>query len=223
MSARDQILARIRSRLPGSEAQRREDVALHLQAHAANLVPLRGVGDLDHRISLFSKMMAVVGGSVELVETLNDVPHAVLAHIEKAGFAPILRKGGDATLAHLPWHRAAGLTVLAGPALPQDKVSLSMAFAGVAESATIVMLSGPDNPATLNFLPELHLVVLRASDLVGAYEDVWPMLRARLGEGEMPSTLNMISGPSRTADIEQTIVRPAHGPRDMHVIIVSGA
>lgn len=223
MSARETILARIRSRLPGTEAARREEVELHLAAHGANLVPLRGLGDGDHRLSLFTRLMTGVGGSVETVETLADVVQAVAAHMAAAGLPPSLRKGADTTLAHLPWHRAPGLALLSGPADPADHTTLSLAFAGVAESGTVLLLSGPDNPATLNFLPELHMVVLPASRLVSCYEDVWPLLRASQGDGLMPSTLNMISGPSRTADIEQTIVRPAHGPRDLHVIIVLGA
>ncbi|MGE3831437.1 MAG: lactate utilization protein C, partial [Parvibaculaceae bacterium] len=101
-----------------------------------------------------------------------------------------------------------------------DKASLTHAFAAAAESGTVIQLSGPDNPTTLNFLPEAHIVVLKAADLHASYEEAWARLRALYGPGNMPRTVNMISGPSRTADIEQTIVRPAHGPKDMHVIIV---
>ncbi|RPH66422.1 MAG: lactate utilization protein, partial [Hyphomicrobiales bacterium] len=94
------------------------------------------------------------------------------------------------------------------------------AFAGIAESGTIIQVSGPDNPTTLNFLPEAHIVVLELDSLFASYEEAWSKLRKAFGEGVMPRTVNMISGPSRTADIEQTIVRPAHGPKNMHVIIV---
>lgn len=107
-----------------------------------------------------------------------------------------------------------------GPAVDADRASISHAFAGVAESGTIVQVSGPDNPTTLNFLPEAHIVLLESADLFASYEEAWSKLRKAMGEGNMPRTVNMISGPSRTADIEQTIVRPAHGPKNMHVIIV---
>jgi L-lactate dehydrogenase complex protein LldG len=83
-----------------------------------------------------------------------------------------------------------------------------------------VQLSGGANPTTLNLLPEAHIVLLEGKNLHGSYEEVWTRLREVYGEGQMPRTVNMISGPSRTADIEQTIVRPAHGPKDMHVIII---
>ena len=82
------------------------------------------------------------------------------------------------------------------------------------------LVSGPENPTTLNFLPEAHTVLIEASDIVGSYEEAWDRLRAIYGKGALPRTVNLISGPSRTADIEQTIVRGAHGPRRLLVLIL---
>ena len=83
-----------------------------------------------------------------------------------------------------------------------------------------MLASGPAAPTTLNFLPENHIVVLKASQVVGPYEDAWDRLRAANGEGRLPRTVNFITGPSRTGDIEQTIQMGAHGPRRLHVILV---
>ena len=80
--------------------------------------------------------------------------------------------------------------------------------------------SGPEHPVTLNLLPDTHIVVLREGDIVGGYEDVWARLRARYGKDRMPRTVNTITGPSRTGDIEQTIELGAHGPRRMHIVVV---
>ena len=55
---------------------------------------------------------------------------------------------------------------------------------------------------------------------LGPYEDAWDRLRAAEGEGRLPRTVNFITGPSRTGDIEQTIQMGAHGPRRLHVILV---
>ena len=55
---------------------------------------------------------------------------------------------------------------------------------------------------------------------VGCGEDV--NLRARYGKDKMPRTLNLITGPSRSADIEQTLILGAHGPRKLHIIVVEG-
>ena len=223
MSARDRILARIRAKAPShDEAARVAAVDARLSTHARNLVPARGEGDGEHRIGLFKTMMEAVGGTVEVIDHINDVPEHVAAYLRQGNLPAHVRCGSDEALARLPWHRAGALAVEDGPAVDSDKASLTLAFAGIAESGTIIQLSSPESPTTLNFLPEAHVVVLEASNLHGAYEDAWARLRARLGEGRMPRTVNMISGPSRTGDIEQTIVRPAHGPKNMHVIIVRG-
>jgi L-lactate dehydrogenase complex protein LldG len=97
---------------------------------------------------------------------------------------------------------------------------MSHALAGVAETGTLVLTSGPDNPTTINFLPETHIVAVRADDIVGDYESVWDAFRLRFGRGALPRTVNMITGPSRSGDIEQTILLGAHGPRRLHIVVV---
>ena len=221
MNARDDILTRIRGRIAkDDDAARRGAVDARLKRHPRNLVPLRGEGDEDHRIGLFTTMMEAVGGTVDVVLGVDDIPHRVAEYLRGQNLPAAIRRGTDPLIAHLPWHRGGTLDVREGRAEESDKASIAHAFAGVAETGTIVLLSGPDNPTTLNFLPEVHIVVLEVKDLFAAYEDAWTKLRTRMGEGLMPRTVNMISGPSRTADIEQTIVRPAHGPKNLHVILV---
>ncbi len=89
-------------------------------------------------------------------------------------------------------------------------------------SGTLVLTSGADNPTTLNFLPETAIVVLDAADIAGDYETVWERLQQQAGENPLPRTINLISGPSRSADIEQTLLLGAHGPRNLHIIVVGG-
>jgi L-lactate dehydrogenase complex protein LldG len=67
------------------------------------------------------------------------------------------------------------------------------------------------------------MVIVDAADIVGDYETVWRRLRERLGPGSMPRTVNLITGPSRSADIEQTIILGAHGPRALHILVVGSA
>lgn len=221
MSAREQILSRIRSKTAkADDAVRRATVEAHIAAHPRNLIPLRGQGDDDHRLRVFTEMMEAVGGTVEVTDDINDVPEAVANYLRSQNLPARVRRGSEPAIARLPWHRGGALDVLEGRAVDEDRASITLAFAGVAESGTIIQVSGPENPTTLNFLPEAHIVVLEVKDLYASYEEAWTKLRARMGEGSMPRTVNMISGPSRTADIEQTIVRPAHGPKNMHVIVV---
>ncbi len=114
------------------------------------------------------------------------------------------------------------LEVLPGPAEGADAVGLSHAFAAAAETGTLFLSSGPENPSTLNFLPENHFVVILTNDIAGSYEECWSKLRVAYGNGRMPRTVNLISGPSRTADIEQTIVMGAHGPKTL-VVFIAGS
>jgi L-lactate dehydrogenase complex protein LldG len=219
--ARERILSRIcRSAAKGDEAARAAAVEQRIAHPETNLIPKRGQGDEAHRIAVFTKYMEGVGGTVEVIDDIDDVPERVADYLRNTNRPAEVRRGADPLLAKLPWHRAGTLEVTEGRAKDSDKAALTHAFAGAAESGTVIQLSGPDNPTTLNFLPEAHIVVLKADDLHASYEEAWARLRDQYGPGNMPRTVNMISGPSRTADIEQTIVRPAHGPKDMHVIIV---
>lgn len=222
--SRAKLLASIRRGLgvSGDESSRRQAVDERLQRHARNLIPVRGEGDERYRVTLFMKMLLSVSGTCEEVDNLADVPGEVARYLREHNLPARLRHGEDRVLSELPWHRAPNLTVEQGRAQAQDEVSLSHAFAGVAETGTLIMTSGADNPTTLNLLPENHLVVLEARNIAANYEDVWDRLRATYGEGRMPRTVNMITGPSRTADIEQQIQLGAHGPRRLHVIVVNG-
>src|SRR5262249_8498910 len=115
------------------------------------------------------------------------------------------------------------LTVTVGASDGKQLASVSHAFAAVAETGTLVLTSGPDNPTTLNFLPDNHIVIVDAADVAADFESVVARLRARCGERQLPRVVNMITGPSRSADIEQTLILGAHGPRRLHVIMVSPA
>jgi L-lactate dehydrogenase complex protein LldG len=98
---------------------------------------------------------------------------------------------------------------------------VSHAFGGVAETGTLIVASGPDNPTTLNFLPDTHIVVIDAKDIAGDYETVWQRVRETFGDA-LPRAINMITGPSRSADIGQILILGAHGPRRLHVLVVGG-
>jgi L-lactate dehydrogenase complex protein LldG len=131
-----------------------------------------------------------------------------------------LRRGADPRLAAMPWDKERTLEVTTGRSDGRDLVAISHAFGAAAESGTLMLLSGADNPTTLNFLPDTHIVVIAAADVAGDYETVWQRLRERYGAGEMPRTVNLITGPSRSADIAQTLILGAHGPRRLHVMVV---
>ena len=118
----------------------------------------------------------------------------------------------------IPWAARPLLHLREGRAEASDLVSLQHAFAGIAETGTVMLPSAPERPTTLNLLADTEIVVLRSSRLVGAYEEAWDLLRAELGG--MPRNVMLVTGPSRSADIEQTLELGAHGPRRLHVVLV---
>ena len=116
------------------------------------------------------------------------------------------------------------LEIARGKPSGEEGVGVTSALAAVAETATLMIASGARSPATMNFLPDTHVVVLPASRVVGPLEDAWDRLRAaspvKLEAAAMPRTVNLVTGPSRTGDIEQKLEMGAHGPRRQHILIV---
>ncbi len=118
----------------------------------------------------------------------------------------------------MPWSSRPLLQIREGRAEATDLVSVQHAFAAVAETGTLMLPSAPERPTTINLLPDTAIAVLRASRIVGPYEDAWDLLRAELGG--MPRNVMLVTGPSRSADIEQTLELGAHGPRRLHVVLI---
>lgn len=221
MNARAAILGKIRRSLgvTGEELRRNATVDDRLTKAPKGVIPARGHLPQAERVALFTEMAEQVLATVERVADAAAIPAAVAEYLRQHNLPAALRTGDDPLLADLPWSRTP-VEVKRGASDGTDAVGLSHAFAGVAESGTLVLASGPDNPTTINFLPETHIVVLRAEDVAGDYETVWERMRERYGRGMLPRTVNWVTGPSRSGDIEQTILIGAHGPRRLHVIIV---
>ncbi|WP_127075768.1 LutC/YkgG family protein [Rhodomicrobium lacus] len=223
-SARDAIMARVRKGLGvrGDEPGRRGVVQTRLRNPAANLIPERARGTKPELVKQFQTTLENGGTGVVRVRTYKGVPEAVAAALRERNLPSRVRLGSD------PFFRTFEaepglLEILGGAAEATDPIGLSHAFAGAAETGTLFLASGPDNPSTLNFLPEHHFVLIDAGDVFGSYEECWTKLRGVYGAGVMPRTVNLISGASRTADIEQTIVKGAHGPKNLVVFIVGSA
>lgn len=222
MSARDAILGRVRRSLgvSGTEITRRAAVADRLARPPRGVVPERAQIEPAARVALFVTKAEGVQATTESVSSGADVPSAVADYLRRHNLPQAVRMGADPRLSAIDWSAEPQLTVSHGPSRGSDLVCLSQADAGVAETGTLVLTSGPANPTTLNFLPDVHIVVLDAADVVGDMETVFDQLKARFGAGAMPRTVNMITGPSRSADVEQTLLLGAHGPRSLHVIVV---
>ncbi|MDX1594462.1 MAG: lactate utilization protein [Gammaproteobacteria bacterium] len=220
MTARERILAAIREGLGRGALDERScaPLAAHLDDPRPNRLPAASRGGREALLRRFVAKVRRADATLEALPGIDRVPGAVAA---QATGTHTVRVAPHAELEALDW-RAAGLDARFGPATGDDAVGVARAHAGVAESGTLVLLSGPESPTTLNFLPDLHVVVLHADAVVGAYETVWAGLRDAHGAGSgfLPRTVNWITGPSRTADIEQTLHLGIHGPRRLHVLLV---
>jgi L-lactate dehydrogenase complex protein LldG len=214
--ARAAILARIRKRQGRGASSRPsqaelEAVETYIGRHPAG--PLPPVeGDLVER---FRRRAETMQSTTEMVDRMADVPGAVARYLEAYGLAP----AGCVwpRLAWLDW-AGAGLRLEARAAEDRDTVGVTGVFAALAETGTLMVVSGPDTPASASLLPETHVAVVPAARIVKHMEDAWELARAELGE--LPRMVNFISGPSRTGDIDQTIVVGAHGPYRVHMIVV---
>ncbi len=221
MSDRDKVLGKIRKALAvdDNDVGRRAIAIARLEGTPRGIIPARGQLPPEERIALFTKMAEKVAATVGRVADRNEVPRTVAEFLREHNLPATLRMGGDPLLAELPWDETQ-IEVSHGPSDGSDPIGLSHAVAGVAETGTLVLTSGQDNPTTLNFLPETHIVLVAADDIAGDYETVWDDLRERYGRGQLPRTVNLVTGPSRSADIEQTILLGAHGPRRLHILVV---
>jgi L-lactate dehydrogenase complex protein LldG len=220
--AREQVMARVRRAAKGAERSAEAEAALaaRLADPPKGILPARIQLPPAELLALFRTMAREASASLTQVAEAGDIPDEVARYLKQENLAPRLRMAPDPALEALAWAAHPLIEVETGPAREADQVSLTGAFAGIAETGTLMLLSGPKGPTTLNFLPETHIVVLEAAAVVGAYEDAWASLRAVHGPAKMPRTVNMITGPSRTGDIEQTIHLGAHGPRRLHIVLV---
>ncbi len=203
-----------------ADAAARQAVDRRLEAVARGPVPARAQVSPAAQVDLFEAMAVEQAATLTRIASLDQVPAALADYLKSANLAPKVRLAPGPELENLPWDGQPMIEIETGRAQGSDQVSLTGVVAGIAETGTLLLASGAEAPTTLNFLPDNHVVVLKASQVVGAYEDGWDRLREIYGRNALPRTVNFITGPSRTADIEQTIQLGAHGPRRLHILLV---
>lgn len=222
MSARETILNKVRASLNAgrSDEARARAVAGRLRDAPLGVIPERGQLSGTALAALFCEQAERAFDTVERVAEREDVPRAVTAYLRRHNLPAKVRMGSDERLAALPWDRHRSLQIRDD--IPDDdyECGVSHAFAAIAETGTVVMVSGPENPTSVNFLPEHHIVMVDADDIRGDMETVLTGIRGRFGKGGMPRTVNFITGPSRSGDIEQKLILGAHGPRALHLLVV---
>ncbi len=215
MTTRDDILMRIRQanrRAVEPSADERATVRERLSSHPRGPLPTVQ-GELVPR---FRERCLAMQSTVDQVGSLDQVPAAVARYL----YDQRLPLAGACwpEFADLHW-REAGLSLEPRPASGDDKTAVTGSFCAIAETGTLMLLSGENEHATSSLLPETHVAVVSAWRIVRTMEDAWDLLRRE--RSALPRQVNFVSGPSRTADIEMTLVMGAHGPFRVHVLIVT--
>lgn len=212
MSARDNILRRVRAALGPADAGRDERIAAKLSQHPRGPLPAMAW----EPVGRFRQCCIGLSSTFDEVSNLAAVPAAV-AQFLIANNLPTQAICWP-EFADLPW-AASALEVQPRAANGDDKIGITGCFCAIAETGTLMMYSGPTTSLTSSLLPDVHIALVRRSRLVRAMEDGWDLLRREVGD--MPRQVSFVSGPSRTADIEMTMVLGIHGPYKAHVVLVN--
>ena len=216
--SRTRVLGAVRSALghePAAAAARKNEIEERLAAREVHVRP-PVEGDLAAR---FAEKVELVAATFVPAPTVDHVSGLVSSYLEERGIDKEIVATTDPLVEAVRWSNE--FAVARGRAAePGDRVSVVGAYAGIAETGTLVFVSDRATPTTLNFLPEFHIAVLARDRLVAHLEDVWVRLRSE--RSRLPRTVNFITGPSRTGDIELQLELGAHGPRRLHVVLVDG-
>lgn len=216
-----EILEKLKSQIHSgkSDTTRRAAVEKRLSEAKTGVLPELA----RSRIKVINRFIEKAEAAAATVERIpaTQAGKAVSAWLRSHNLPTEARIGDDLRLDNLKKQCARSLALKSGKSDGNDLVGISFGECGVAETGTLALLSGSDNPTTINFLPENHIVLISQKDIVRHYEEIWPRIREKYGKGEMPRNVNLITGPSRSADIEQTLILGAHGPVRLHILIVS--
>lgn len=222
-SNRERIFATLRAGLKDTvnDPARPRAVAERIASHPRNLLPQRAQKPHAEQVALFTAKVEALTVTVDRVSSTSDVPGKISDYLARHNLPSRLRVSPDPLLQNLPWDQRPMLQVEYGGGRSQDLVSVTPAFAAIAETGTLMLHSSSTTPTTLHFVPDHHIVVLKSSQVTGTMEEAFQRLRDKLGSVEnWPRTVNFVTGPSRTADIEGVPVLGAHGPRRLHIVLI---
>ena len=218
--SRDAILGRVRKALARdtTDSRAQADAEAYVGEHAVGPRPAMPA-DL---VARFMERAVDMASTVERIGSIADAPRAVARYLDALQLSPEL--ADQKTRAGVCWPEfgaldwaSVGLAIESRPTVGHDRLGITGSFCAIAETGTLVMTTGPDTPTATAMLPDTHVAVVREGRIVSGMEEAFALVRAE--SGPMPRAVHLISGPSRTGDIEQTIVLGAHGPFRMHILL----
>lgn len=173
--------------------------------------------DPGQRRRAFVERIVAARCTVDEVGTLNDIPGCIRKFLEGRNLQNPIRLAPE--LARRIDLEGSVVGLSPGEAIEDGQVIVSACAGGIAETGSLVITSGERQDPRLVYVAETLIVVLGADQIVAHHEDIWPAVKAGAGQ-RVPRLVSFVTGPSRTADIEQTIEFGAHGARHVHVVIV---
>jgi L-lactate dehydrogenase complex protein LldG len=214
-AARDAVLGRVREALklePQNRAQAVESANSYLRRNPLGPTPAFTSTVVQRFIDWSIKQAS----TVDRVAHERDIPAAVARYCDQITTPREIVTWPE--FAHLDW-ASASVTAANRPANGDDKTSVTSVTAGIAETGTILITPSPTQHTAHVLLPDNHIAIVPTAQIVATMEEAMAYARGQNG-GQPPRAMNFISGPSRTADIAQTLVIGAHGPIRVHVIVV---
>ncbi|HKW80640.1 MAG TPA: lactate utilization protein C, partial [Casimicrobiaceae bacterium] len=179
----------------------------------------------DDLVSRFVQRATDMESSVERIAARTEIPVCVARYLAALDLSPALSGQRSQQgvcwpeFADLDW-AGAGLEIEPRPTEGDDRLGITGVFCAIAETGTLVLLSGAATPTATMLLPDTHIAVVPSTRIVAGMEEAFALIRGE--RGALPRAVNLVSGPSRTGDIEQTIVLGAHGPYRVHILVVGG-
>jgi L-lactate dehydrogenase complex protein LldG len=213
--SRDKILSSIRQKLALKNPERSRDAILsRLKKHIRNTIPKRTKLPDDALATLFSSQ-AENAGAVITITTADRLEQSLQHYCQERSIKKI-KIATTPLLQRMDWGDQ-DIELHTGAADIDDTVSITECFSAVAETGTLILFSSKESPTTLNYLTEIHIVILHQKNIDASYEDAWDKVRQL---PQLPRCINMITGPSRTGDIEQKTLVGAHGPRELQIFLM---
>lgn len=212
MSARNRILQNVRHGLGSSAAREVTRSDWTKTSHAP--IPAMARRNSPERTTQFLNNFEEMHGTYSKLKSFDELPAMLSQQLRERNMAQSVRMGSEPDFSTLDW---SNIEVSTGPGRLVEPATLTRAFCASSETGTLMLLSGTKNPVTLNFLGDTHFIALKSSEIEAGFEGMWSRWRA---SGHTPRTVNLITGPSRTADIEQSLELGAHGSLAVHLLLV---
>lgn len=223
-TARDEIFRKIREQKVacGAAVVPTQVLKEEIEAHEPVIIPERAKGSAQERLDAFNFLAQMLSTTIEFVDKIDDVPQTVSRYLRENQLPQEVFLSDEEIVTETLWGETAGLKTSQGKSSRETDggVAVTGCDGALAEIGAFFFFSKEERPGGYNLMPDRQIIVMTEDQITGGYEDIWALARKEYGPGNMPRAVTIIAGPSRTADIQKTMVLGAHGPRAVHCIIV---